>query len=615
MFGENLDQFCRRRICPAEQHCSAEGIELTRPWPVLCSLGVLPILLLVACAAEPGQPSDAVTGSSGVNGVGQSGDGNSGSSGVGQSGGSGGEGSVPGENPTPPEARTYAAGPTGLRRLRKIEVQHSVRALLPELPDSFDPAADLPKDNHVELAFAVPGTISELEVNRFRDMAEEAVALLGASPGSTQACAGDEATCVRAFIVDFAGRAFRRTATAGEVDDLMALYEQLRNHPDATFSFTESLDVIVEALLQSPGFLYRWELGPEAPQMDGEFVLFGPFELASRLSYFLWNAPPDAELISSAAQGQLSTPAQIASAASRMMADSKFDNALGDFITQWLEVSELATIVKDSGVYPRFSGQIAEGMLEEAQAFTVATFRGPEPTLPALLTGTTTHVNAALADYYGVALALDGSADLSGTARRGILMQGAVLAAKGNSYRTSPVRRGKFILNRLLCSNVPPPPPDAVVDLPPADPNLTLREQLAQHAASPSCNNCHAVMDPLGLAFENFDGAGAYRDMEGNFPVDASGALTMGGEQWTFSNAGELVELLVQSDDVKDCFVRQWVRYALGRFEQRVEEGAVLEIIDAHAAGGGTLQNLVLAIVQSKPFTHRALGEGELPLP
>lgn len=514
-------------------------------------------------------------------------------------------------NPLP-----IGASATDLRRLRKVEFRNSVRAFLDQLPDDFDPAADLPRDNHVELAFAVPGTVSELEVKRFADLSQEAIERLGPqAPGSTYVCASDEDTCAREFIVKMATKAFRRPPLEGEVDDLLALYSRLRSDPEVTFEPTEALDIVVEALLQSPGFLYRWELGPQGPTLDGDLVKYGPYEIASRLSYFLWNSSPDEELLFDAESGILSTSRGVETQTRRMMADARFDRALGDFVTQWLEVTELPSIVKDTGVYPRFTPDLARAMYEEARAYTVGVFRSREPTFTHLLTGTSTIASPELASYYGATVGEDGVTDLSRTQRRGILTQGAVLAAKGNSYRTSPVRRGKFILNRLLCASVPPPPPDAVVDLPPAGPNLTLREQLAMHASAPSCNNCHGTMDPLGLAFEHFDGAGAYRETEGNLEVDASGQLKVDGESWTFDNSTDLIELLQGDEDVQDCFATQWVRYALGRFEQEKEAGAVAHVLGAHQDAGLDLSELIVAITTSKPFTHRALRAGEVPVP
>ncbi len=562
----------------------------------LASWLALPCLLAaIGCTGELGASGGLGNGDDGTGGPGGPGSGINGD----------GDGDID-KTLLPP-----GAAATDIRRLRQSEFRNTVRDLLPALPATFDPGEDIPHDNHVELAFAVPGTVSSLEVNRFADMAEEALELLGAgSPGTLAQCDADEATCSQQFIVDFATAAFRRPPLPQEIENLTSLYASLRNNAEATFPISEALDVVVEALLQSPGFLYRWELGPQAPQGTDGIVKYTPVELASRLSFFLWNTGPDEELLDAARTGGLDDAEGIANQARRMMTMPEFDRGIGDFVTQWLEITGLPTIVKDSGVYPNFNPGLAQAMYEEAQVFARDVFRGPDPTVTNLLTSTTSRVSPELASYYGVSPSADGSIDLTGT-RKGILMQGAVQAAKGNSYRTSPVRRGKFVLNRLLCENVPPPPPDAVVDLPPADPNLTLREQLAMHASAPSCANCHSTMDPLGLAFEHFDGAGAYRDLEGTLEIDASGSITFKGNTWAFHDANELIDFLVDDLAVQDCFALQWTRYALGRFEQDAEEGSVARILAAHRDAALDLSELVVAIVTSMPFTHRALREGE----
>lgn len=502
---------------------------------------------------------------------------------------------------------------TDLRRLGKLEIQNSVRDFLPALPASFDPAADIPVDNHVELAFSLPGTVSELEVKRFSDMAEEAIASLGtASPGNTNTCGADETTCAQATITELATRAFRRPPLPEEMNDLWALFQALRTDPEMGFSVAESLDGVVEALLQSPGFLYRWERGPQAPAIEGDKVKYDSYEMASRLSYFLWNSSPDAALLEVAKSGGLVTPDQIETETRRMMADPRFDRALRDFVAQWLELHELPTIVKDSGVYPNFQSGLGSAMLEETEVFMRDVFRSSDPTLRHLLTRETTHVSPELGAYYGVTVEEDGRADLAGTSRRGILLLGGMLTAKGNSYRTSPVRRGKLMLNRFLCDNVPPPPPDVMLDLPPPDPSLTLREQMDLHASSPTCNNCHGVLDPLGLAFEHFDGAGAYRATEGGLPIDASGTLKLKEVDWQFDDADQLITELSSSPAVQDCFAKQWLRYALDRFEQDEESQTVHDIETAHRDADLHLPELIVSIVRSRPFSYRALREGEL---
>ncbi|HWZ92170.1 MAG TPA: DUF1592 domain-containing protein, partial [Polyangiaceae bacterium] len=449
------------------------------------------------------------------------------------------------------------------------------------------------------------------------DLAEAGVTAVGAnSPSTTFDCAGaDEATCARAFITSFGKRAFRRPVAAGEADDLMALYQTLRTDPDTAYDFRGALGVVVEAILQSPGFLYRWERGLAAPKADGGLVKFDDYEMASRLSYFIWNSMPDDELLAAADAGALSTPDQVAAQAQRLLADPRADDTLGDFITQWLELGPLSALVKDTNTFPEFTPALKTSMLDETLAFTHDVLRGPSPTFSSLLTAKYTFADAGLAQYYGVMPDSTGRADLSGTARQGLLTQASLMSAKGNSYRTSPVRRGKFIINRLLCTVVPPPPPNVVPELPPLDPTMTTRQQMAAHRNNPACAACHTQMDALGFAFEHFDGAGKYRDLDGTNAIDASGSTTLDGKMVSFSNASELSTLLANSADAQHCFARQWLRYGIDRFEQDADAAASSYLETNYSKGGLDTRALIVSITRTLPFTHRAPSSGEVPVP
>ena len=224
----------------------------------------------------------------------------------------------------------------------------------------------------------------------------------------------------------------------------------------------------------------------------------------------------------------LATPDQIAEQAARLLGDARADDALADFVLQWLELGPLLNIVKDENVYPSYSPDLRPSMQAETVAFTRDVLRGSTPTFTSLLTANYSFADGPLAQYYGVTADANGKVELTGSGRMGLLTQGAVMAVKGNSYRTSPVRRGKFVLNRLLCKTVPPPPVNVVPDLPPPDPSLTQREQMAQHRADPACSACHTTMDALGFAFEHFDGAGKFRTKKTVCPsTRAAGSLWM----------------------------------------------------------------------------------------
>ena len=568
-------------------------------------LGIL--ALLVGCQAHIDGPTP--TGSSTTPGLGSGGNGATGGSANVSS-------TVPMANPdgTAPAAATVGASP--LRRLGRLELAQTLHDLLPDLPASFDAGKDLPPDNAVELSFAVPGTVSDLEVKRFMELGEAAVAALGTqAPGNQQACSGDEAVCARAFVKSFGRRAFRRPLDQLEADDLMTLYGKLRTDPELMYDLKGALGVLVEAILQAPGFIYRWERGLKAPALDGKLVKYDGYEMASRLSYFLWSSMPDDALLSAAEADQLTTPEQVAAQAERLLSDARADAVLADFATQWLELTPLPALVKDTGVFPAFTPELRGAMQQETLAFTRDVLRGDAPTFTALLTAKYSILQPPLAKYYGVTTDAAGRADLSGTGRLGLLTQAAVMSVKGNSYRTSPVRRGKFVLNRLLCSSVPPPPPDVVPDLPPPDPSKSLREQMAEHRTNPSCASCHTTMDPLGFAFEHFDGAGKLRELDGTQPIDASGGVSLDGKDVSFAGAAELATILAASPQATHCFTRQWLRYALDRFEQDADAAAAKYLEDGYTRAGLDTRKLIVDITRTLPFSHRAPTEGEVLTP
>jgi len=520
-------------------------------------------------------------------------------------------------NPDGKATAGATVGQTAIRRLGKVELGHTVRDLFPALPAAFDPTVDVPADNDIQLAFALPGTVSDLEVKRFMDLAEATIAALGANnPGKQFACgAMDEAACAKSFVTSFGKRAYRRPLDGVEVDDLLALYQKLRTDPDMKYGFQDALGIVVEAILQSPGFLYRWERGLAAPQLDGALVKFDSYEVASRLSYFLWNSMPDATLLGAADANGLTTPDEVAAQARRLLDDPRADETLGDFVTQWFELGPLRDVIKDAAAYPAFKPELRDSMRAETVRFAQDVLRSPAPTFSNLLTAKYTFVDSGLAQYYGLKPDASGRVDLTGTARLGLLTQGAVMTVKGNSYRTSPVRRGKFILNRMLCSTVPPPPPNVVLELPPPDPTKTLRQQMAEHRSMASCAVCHTTMDSLGFAFEHFDGAGNYRDTDRGQTIDASGSIEIDGASVDFRDATDLATALASSREAEGCFTQQWLRYAIDRFEQDADVAATTYLRSFFESSKLNTRDLLVEITRTLPFSHRAPAEGEVLTP
>jgi hypothetical protein len=316
--------------------------------------------------------------------------------------------------------------------------------------------------------------------------------------------------------------------------------------------------------------------------------------------------------MAAADEDALDTPDAIAKQAARLLQDPRADETLSDFVSQWLELGPLPQLIKDADVYPTFRPALLGSLADETAAFAVDVLRGPDPTFDRLLTAPYTFADDSLARYYGVSRASDGRVDLSGTPRLGVLTQGALMAVKGNSYRTSPVRRGKFVLNRMLCVMVPPPPPNVVPELPPPDPSLTLRQQMAVHRDNPSCSGCHDRMDPLGFAFEHFDGAGNWRADDRGHAIDSSGSIELDGAEVPFRDAEELARALAASPEAHECFARQWLRYALDRFEQSTEEAAVVALASSFEDSGLDTRQLIVDITRTLPFSHRAPAAGEV---
>ncbi|HVR62299.1 MAG TPA: DUF1592 domain-containing protein [Polyangia bacterium] len=527
-----------------------------------------------------------------------------------------GGGSTPGPSGAAPAGAT--AGPTDIRRLSRQELSNTVQDLFPALPAGFTDHLDIPDDNAVALAFAQPGTVSDLEVKRFMDLSEAIIGALGGKlPAGMINCAAgsDDMTCARTFITGFGKRAYRRPLDAAEVGDLLALYTKLRGDSELAYGRDDALTFVVEAMLQSPGFLYRWERGLAAPQVDGHLIKFDDYEMASRLSYLLWKSMPDDTLMAAADAHHLASPDEVAAQAQRLLADPRADQALADFVIQWLELGPLSTSLKDTSAYPTFKPELFDSMRAETVALSRDVLRGGTPTLANLLTARYTFVDQPLAAYYGVTTDGAGRADLAATGRVGLLTQGSVMAVKGNSYRTSPVRRGKFVLNRLLCTSVPPPPPFAVPELPAPDPTKTVRQQMAEHRANPACAGCHGVMDPIGYGFEHFDGAGKFRQTDNNLPIDSSGTIGLDGATVAFKDATELATALASSANVRDCFATQWLRYALGRFEQDADAASVQQLLTFYEQAGANTRDLIIEITRTLPFSHRAIAQGEVTTP
>jgi hypothetical protein len=419
----------------------------------------------------------------------------------------------------------------------------------------------------------------------------------------------------RTIISAFARRAWRRPLAASELDRLLQLYRLARAEGD---SFETGVKLALKAALVSPHFLFIGELPaaearPQTAAASASAVSAPPREtsplseyaLATRLSFFLWSSVPDDELLALAERGELRR--QLEPQVRRLLASPKARALVENFASQWLEIRSLENLQPDRKLFPEFDPALRSAMQHETELFFEHVLREDRSVFD-FLRGDYTFVNARLAKFYGLSGVTSDEfrkVSLAETPRRGVLTHASILTLTSNPTRTSPVKRGKWILENLLGTPPPPPPPN-VPELEDQERKLTgtLREQMQQHSTNPTCASCHARMDPIGFGFENFNAIGAWRATDGKAPVDASGKLASGD---TFAGVTELSELLARkrADDFRRCLAEKMLTYALGRGIEYYDRPAVEKVRDALRADGDRFSALILAVAQSFPFQHQ----------
>lgn len=436
-----------------------------------------------------------------------------------------------------------------------------------------------------------------------------------AGPGNTasrekiftcQPSSGDESdACARSILSRLARLAYRRPVTQRDMNELMALYDQGRQQD----GFAGGVNLALQGILTGPEFLFRIEQDPE-DAVPGSIYPVGDIELASRLSFFLWSSIPNDELLEVAEQGRLREPAVLRAQIRRMMADDRAGALIENFAGQWLQVRNVDIAEPHPNNFPEFDDELRVALKEETRLWFRDLLREDRSVLE-LLDSDFTYLNERLAHHYGIEgvrgsrfrrVELDGHAE-----RHGLLGKGSMLIATSYNNRTSPVLRGKWVLENLL--NMPPPPPPE--DVPALDVKgedgrtLTLKQAMEQHRANPVCSACHKLMDPIGFALENYDAVGRYRTRydDANAPVDSSGTLFDGRE---FSDtAGFRKGLLLHSDRIVHTVTEKLLTYALGRTLEHYDQPQVREIVRGMAAQDFTWSALVAGIAESMPFQYR----------
>ena len=489
-----------------------------------------------------------------------------------------------------------------LRRLTREQYDNTIRDLL---SIEGHPSLALAADEKLAAFYSNSiSPVSRLSVEQYRDSAEDlAAAAVKSGLDELVGCTGAEqnAACADKFIQDFGRRVFRRPLTAEEAARYRGLFEA-----NLARGFGEGIRVVLQTLLQSPNFVYHLELAP-APAGAGVTPL-GGFEVASRLSYALWDTLPDAELLDAAAAGQLDSKDGLRAQAERLLKSDRAKDALSSFHVQWLGLDGLLDTNKDAALFPQFNDQLKQGLRDETTSFADFVIRRGDGKLETLLSGSFTVAKPEVLALYGStsAPAADGTVQLDPLQRAGLLTQGAFLSAHAHANQTSPVSRGLAVRKNLLCTDLPDPPANVNNNPPVPDPTATTRQRFEQHREDPSCKGCHMLLDPIGVGFEHYDAIGRYRADENGLAIDSNGELVNAGtSSGTFSGGVELAKKLATSPEVRACVQKQWFRFSLGRFEGAEDACTLASLAADFEASNFDVKQLLLSLVTSDAFRYR----------
>lgn len=552
------------------------------------------LLALAGCyAGGSGQEDDGGGGTAMATGPGP------GSSGEAESGTSGG-----GDETGGPAPAQFAPGPRVFPRLTERQYRNNVEQLL----GAPLPAPPLEPDTNPYLFFSIGAastTVSELGVQQYEEAAEALTRAVFDDPARREALVGclpaaPADACVAGFLASFGRRAYRRPLAADEQARWLGVAGELANG-DAW----QGLRFAVAGMLQSPHFLYRVELGEPDPD-DPTRRRYTGHEMASRLSFLLWNTGPDDQLLDVADAGGLLDEASLYAEAERLLADPRARTAIQEFFAQFLDLGRLNGIDRDTERYPLFSPTMIASMRTEVQLLVDDLIHRRDGDIRSIFSTRNTFLNSELAALYGVEAPgatavtfVPVELPASGP-RAGLLTLGAFLTMNAHETENSPTARGKYVRARVLCQDVPAPPPDIDLNLEPkeGDEGKTLRERLEQHRSDPACAGCHAFIDPPGYLFENFDPIGNWRTLDNGQPIDASGDL----DGKPLASARDLAEVLKDDKRVGRCMVTQLYRHAVGRREV-VSERLGLDAVNLRfGAAEHRFHDLLLSLVTSEVF-------------
>ena len=504
-----------------------------------------------------------------------------------------------------------------LRRLSHQEYQNTVRDLLGVDIDAnasfVADAVEYGFDNHPERL-----DVSSLLVDQYREVAENLGDIVPLEDLLPCSLAAGNINCAHQFIKTFGERAYRRPLSHTEVDQYLSLYRLVVSQE----CFEQGIRWVITAMLQSPHFLYRSELGW---RQEGGHNLFklSSYELASEISYLLWQTMPDDELFEAASNGDLLDPTMMTAQIQRLLNDPRSGLTAQYFFFKWLQLDRLMQVVRDSEIYAALYFEIREAMVKESQLFIDELWHSDE-TLSALFLSTHSWANQDLASYYGVSTGAPHPQE-SGFYRiqvapsrpAGILTHGSFLTTHAAPTSSSPIHRGVIVRERILCNHLDPPPEGLDIMPPVFDPDLTTRERFAAHTEEEICASCHRLIDPIGFGFESYDGIGRYREQEGTLPIDSSGALIResDGSSFPFNGMAELADLLAQDEEVSACYARQWLRFSVGESEGLETQCYADWLSDQLTTHDYRLKSVINAITRTPHFMDRIGEADELDLP
>ena len=508
-----------------------------------------------------------------------------------------------GQNSNATGAASGAAGQGTLRLLTVAQYHNSIRDIFGAAVTVPDLAADLSLGGFASIGASQVGmapTTQDKYAAAADSIAAQATnpntrAALGCTPSGAQ-----DANCASLIVQQLGRKIWRRPLTTTETQRYVAVFSA-----QGATDFYANLQPALRGLLLSPYFLYRVEVGHPSAQNANVYVLDN-YELASRLSYLLWNSSPDADLLDAAGAGELQDAAGLSTQVERLLADARANEGLGNFFTELYGLGAIGKLGKTSANFPNFTAAVENSLAEQITRTLADDVLAEGADARNLFTGTNTYINADLAAYYGFTDKLTQTwqkvAFPAGQMRAGVLGQPGIMAILAHPTDGSATLRGKFIREALLCQTIPPPPPNVDTNLPAQDANhpVTARQRMTAHRSAASCAACHNLMDPLGMTFETFDGTGAYRSTDHGLTLDLSGTL----DGASFTDAGALSTLLHDNPGTTRCLAQKFMQYSLGRDIASTDNLVLATLQSDFAAQQYSFRNMVRAFVKTGAYAR-----------